>query len=752
MAVDVAIQSDGKIVVAGVRQRQRLRRGALQPDGSLDTSFDGDGKVTTDIGSVDRRQQRRDAGGRQDGRGGATFTTVDDIDFAVARYNADGSLDTSFDGDGKAVTDFGGLSDNDDGATGVALQGDGKVVAAGHTDAGDNPQNFALARYTTSGGLDPSFDGDGRAVIDFEDNEVGPDVALQPDGKIVTAGTRGSETGDFALARSHSGGGLDASFDDDGKVVTDFGSFDVAAGVAIQIDGKLVAAGQTGSDFALARYNPNGSPDSTFDGDGLVVTDFGGSDQGHGVAIQPDNKIVAAGTTDAGANPGDFALARYLPGTVTPPPPPPPPADLQITKSASPEPAELHVVLTYTLRVTNNGPGTARGVRVRDELPANVQFDSADYRCTGTATVTCDLGDIPARSTHAFTIRVVPVSTGTATNTATVSSSTSDPASGNDRATVTSTITAPFGQCTITGTPGNDTLRGTAGNDVICGLGGRDYLYGGDGDDVLLPGGGEYNMSFGEMGRDTIRGGSDHEYFYGGPGDDRLIGGPAGRQHVRYSQAPGPVRVDLPNGVTTGAEGTDSLSGITGALGSQFADVLIGDGGANELYGDRGADNITGAGGDDDLRGEDGDDRLDAGAGWDYLVEYGGGQDFLDGGVGVDTVWYAAPSAVNVSLAAGTASGGAGNDVISAAERIYGGRWDDILTGDDGNNLIIGDDGADTITGRGGRDGLYGQLGDDTLLARDGQGDSLDGGQGSDRAEVDPFGLDPSIAVELFLP
>ena len=107
---------------------------------------------------------------------------------------------------------------------------------------------------------------------------------------------------------------------------------------------------------------------------------------------------------------------------------------------------------------------------------------------------------------------------------------------------------------------------------------------------------------------------------------------------------------------------------------------------------------------------------------------------------------------MNVSLATGTASGGAGNDVISACEYLYGSAWDNILTGDDGDNLIVGDNGADTITGRGGRDGLYGQPGDDTLLARDGQGDSLDGGQGNDRAEVDLFGLDPSIAVELFLP
>ena len=107
---------------------------------------------------------------------------------------------------------------------------------------------------------------------------------------------------------------------------------------------------------------------------------------------------------------------------------------------------------------------------------------------------------------------------------------------------------------------------------------------------------------------------------------------------------------------------------------------------------------------------------------------------------------------MTVSLAAGSASGGAGNDVISAIEAIDGSAYNDILTGDDLNNTIHGRGGADTIVGRGGRDGLFGDDADDKLLARDGEGDQLNGGAGSDGAEVDPFGLDSSIGVELFLP
>ena len=129
--------------------------------------------------------------------------------------------------------------------------------------------------------------------------------------------------------------------------------------------------------------------------------------------------------------------------------------------------------------------------------------------------------------------------------------------------------------------------------------------------------------------------------------------------------------------------------------------MLIGNDAPNNLYGYGGPDNITGAGGRDDLRGEDGDDRLNAGPGPD-LLEGGPDQDVLEGGADFDGVWHpTAQSSVTVSLAAGSASGGAGNDVISAIEAIDGSAYNDILTGDDLNNTIHGRGGADTIVGRG---------------------------------------------------
>jgi uncharacterized delta-60 repeat protein len=144
-----------------------------------------------------------------------------------------------------------------------------------------------------AGALDPTFDGDGKVLTDFGASDQADDLAIQADDKIVAAGASG---GDFALTRYNSDGSLDTSFDGDGKLVTDLGSSDRADAVAIQGDGKIVAAGRSGGDFALARYNSDGSLDTSFDGDGKLVTDFGTADDfAYGVAIQGDGKLVAVG-------------------------------------------------------------------------------------------------------------------------------------------------------------------------------------------------------------------------------------------------------------------------------------------------------------------------------------------------------------------------------------------------------------------------------------------------------------------------
>lgn len=309
VATSVAIQPDGKIVAAGVVAGSggRFALARYNTDGSLDPAFSGDGKVATNFGpgldfpwGVEIQPDGKIvAAGGATGQGGR---------IALARYNPDGSLDTTFSGDGKLTTNFTKLHDV---AFGLAIQGDGKMVAAGSAYDG---ALFALVRYNADGSLDPTFSGDGKVTTNITlSDDIATGVAIQADGKIAAAGLA-YNGGRFALARYNANGSLDPSFSGDGKLTTNFtrGS-DLAWDLAIQSNGKLVAAGfaNNGAQFALARYNTNGSLDATFSGDGKLTTNFtSGADVALGVAIQADGRIVAAGR--AGGSGGRLALARYL--------------------------------------------------------------------------------------------------------------------------------------------------------------------------------------------------------------------------------------------------------------------------------------------------------------------------------------------------------------------------------------------------------------------------------------------------------
>ena len=315
-AADVALQGN-KIVVVGFSRDTTngfdyYALARYNPDGSLDTNFSGDGKRTTAIGSFS------DAFGvalQGDGKIVAVGTTnihgSHTTSFAVARYRLNGSLDPSFSSDGKQTTElfFGEFAS----ASGVAIQADGKIVAVG--EASDF-ETFALARFNPDGSLDTSFSGDGLQTTDFGVGVGGATgVALQGDGKIVAVGYS-FDPATFALARYNLDGSLDPSFSDDGLQTTDFlfGGGAEAFDVAIQANGRIVAVGvagggATGQDFALARYNTNGSLDASFSGDGRKRTSFGAFDVANGVALQGDGRIVAVG-----AGNGEFALARFLGG------------------------------------------------------------------------------------------------------------------------------------------------------------------------------------------------------------------------------------------------------------------------------------------------------------------------------------------------------------------------------------------------------------------------------------------------------
>ena len=345
-AEDVAVQEDGKIVVVGgayVSNNLDFALARYNPNGTLDAAFGSGGKVTTPIGSSDDRAQA--VAIQPDGKivvaGGAGNGT--NGDFALARYNPNGTLDPSFDGDGKVRTDFG--SGADESASDVALEPDGKIVVAGAQSRTDSTTfelsvDFALARYNPDGTLDSntdaspttSFNGSGRLVHDFSGaNDAANGLAIQPDGKIVAAGyaARLGHPADFAVARFNPGGSLDVGFNGSGKATLDFflrDFFDAANDVVVQEDGKILLAGvatEYGSEAALVRYNPNGTLNTSFGYRGRASTNHYDNQAAQSVAVRDDGSIVLAGSHGDGT-PGcsscdyysDFLVVRFSPSGI----------------------------------------------------------------------------------------------------------------------------------------------------------------------------------------------------------------------------------------------------------------------------------------------------------------------------------------------------------------------------------------------------------------------------------------------------
>jgi uncharacterized delta-60 repeat protein len=325
----VAIQADGKIVVAGYVAvgGSNFAMARYNTDGTLDMTFDHDGKVVTIIG----RESFASSIILQPNGKIVLAGSLNEMDFAVARYYSNGRLDPSFSGDGKLTTDLGGF----DYATAIALRPNGRILVVGSSNL-DGITKFALARYTPSGVLDTTFSGDGKLITYIGVTAEANAVALQPDGKIIVAGSSvpdsdDAQSNDFTLVRYNVDGSLDDGsvkdrtpndkFGTDGIVITDFfAGLDSANAVAIQPDGKIIAAGyaardanNSNIDFGVARYNANGTPDQTFDGNGRLITGFYGSlqDVARGLAIQSDGKIVVAGRVQT-AGDYDFGLVRYL--------------------------------------------------------------------------------------------------------------------------------------------------------------------------------------------------------------------------------------------------------------------------------------------------------------------------------------------------------------------------------------------------------------------------------------------------------
>jgi uncharacterized delta-60 repeat protein len=265
--------------------------------GDLDASFSGDGKRVTDLGGLDSAAEVViQADGKIVVAGNAGS------DFAVIRYTPTGALDSSFGVGGVVVTDL----TNYDVASGLAIQRNGKIVVAGTAGT-----NVGVIRYLTDGSLDRTFGLGGVATADFRHYDAEADgVAIQDDGKILVAGS--GHVGKFALARFTTGGVLDTTFSENGKAITCFGPYGgSAADVAIDSNGMIVAVGESRYDFAVARYRPDGKLDTTFGGgDGRLRVHFGPADGAMGVAIESDDQIIVSGYTSPKMQGPRIALAR----------------------------------------------------------------------------------------------------------------------------------------------------------------------------------------------------------------------------------------------------------------------------------------------------------------------------------------------------------------------------------------------------------------------------------------------------------
>ena len=301
-ASGVAMQSDGKILAAGSSYSPPNHNFAVMrynTDGSLDTTFNGDGVVTTDLSGI--AAQAHSIAVQPDGKivvaGLAGNSTV------VVRYNTDGSLDSTFNGSGRVTP---GLY-----CYGMAVQPDGKIVVTGGlvVTVGEH-STIAVERYNADGSLDTTFNGNGTATAAFGG---GKSVAVHHDGKIVVAGILKVDGGyaDFSLVRFNANGTLDVSFNNTGVVAGPFGNGATGSysnSLAVQDNGKIVVAGTVTSNanhFAMARYNVDGSLDTGFNGSGKIISDSNG--YCHGVALQRDGRILAAGQAGQG-----FAVARYI--------------------------------------------------------------------------------------------------------------------------------------------------------------------------------------------------------------------------------------------------------------------------------------------------------------------------------------------------------------------------------------------------------------------------------------------------------
>lgn len=541
-----ALQPDGKAIIGGA-DRGGFYLARVNPDGGLDTSFGKQGQISAFLptepdpyNNPSRLPQVVDVADAlvlPDGKilalGSASTQYFEfPTGLVLARFNADGTLDTTFGDAGFRIHETPGS----DGSWGsfLRLTASGEILAAGTHDEATS----LVARYTAEGDIDSSFGGGdglftgGPGVLTLFD--------LAPDGKIVYGGVTTGDEG-FYLGRLHTDGTPDLTFAGDGQIVQDgYGVRDLGpnvfagpvADIAIAPDSSIVLlAGFNSSEVALVRITAGGALDTSFSGDGFTSAHSTGALAQQQVDVQADGKILVAGKVTPGIGGSDLFLARF-------------------TTAGAPD--------------TSFGGGdglviadiVAKGEGVIDLQIINgktIVFADADVPVPAYAVVArlfaalrYDLSGAPAGggASAALSGRTLIV-TGTNKND---SISLSNPtANGEVIATANGNVvglfnTAQFDNVILRGLNGNDTINGSSlperieggngndsllgdgGNDTVDGEAGGDVIKGGDGNDSLEGGNGPDHLD-GDNGDDTIHGNNGKDRLFGGSGDDRLFGG-----------------------------------------------------------------------------------------------------------------------------------------------------------------------------------------------------------------------------------
>jgi uncharacterized delta-60 repeat protein len=495
---DIAVDQKGRVVVvgstdgiAGVDHSEAVVA-RFAPNGSLDGSFSGDGVLH--FGWEPEHSNASAAAIDHQGRivvGGGTANYPDLARSAVARFLPNGDPDPTFSGDGLALAKVG------DGAAGIAVDARDRILMTSRTYL--DGERFGTTRFTQSGAIDESFGGDGLVLTDFPgaDSASSTAIAVDPSGRAIVVGrvefTKGSS---LAIARYTESGGLDPSFDGDGRALLDFGTLprEYARDVVLDQDGRVAVVGEallggfgeTRADYLtlVGRLLPDGTPDPSFSGDGRTITPGSGWVEPEGAVIDSAGRIVVAGSIGSDQTPSgsiwsyavqEAFLMRY--GT-----------DGTLEEGIAPE---------GVVRESFLAPLVAN---------ASVAVDQQGrYLLAGSLSAETLGGPLGFVGVARFLVDYPPVT---------------DP-----RPQPPPSAPRCLGQeASIVGTEARDVLRGTKGRDVIVGLGGDDLLRGLAGKDRICAGPGADTLKAG-AGDDVVRGEAGRDHLFGEGGEDRLTGG-----------------------------------------------------------------------------------------------------------------------------------------------------------------------------------------------------------------------------------